>query len=215
MTPFHGDALISAGSLATPEVTGSSTGGWIIHGSGKRTPNICDIFSPKVMGDMLGIRDPTPPNSDSDVGSAGSNNSNRYAVLQDNEEEEVSDATTDILPIDEIPDLVQEGAVLAQPDSNKTPDNIQVEVAEPVVEGGSTPQEEDPQPDGLVSSKDADFIKAESEQVLPLIRRPTIALKTQPWGSGYQILPKQISWWYLRTQRINIPMTSWSATLVE
>jgi len=78
-------------------------------------------------------------------------------------EEEVSDATTDILPIDEIPESVQEGAVLVQPDSNETPDNIQVEVAEPEVEGGITPREEDPQPDGVASSKDVDFVKAESE----------------------------------------------------
>jgi len=71
-------------------------------------------------------------------------------------EEEVSAATTDILPIEEIPESIQEGAALVEPDSNKTPDNIQVEVAEPVVE-------ESPQPDGVVSSKDADFIKAKSE----------------------------------------------------
>jgi len=112
---------------------------------------------------MLGVRDPTPPNSDSDTGSAGSDKSNRYAVLQDNDEEEVSNATTDVLPIEEIPELIQEGAVLIQPDSNETPDNSQVEVAEPVVERGTTPREEDPQPDGIVSSKDADFIKAKSE----------------------------------------------------
>jgi len=65
----------------------------------------------------------SPPNSDSDSGSAGSNKGNRYAVLQDNEEEEVSDATTDILPIEEIPESIQEGAVLVQPDSNETPDD--------------------------------------------------------------------------------------------
>jgi len=108
------------------------------------------------------MRDPTPPNSDSDNGSPGSSNSNRYAVLQESEEE-VSDATTDILPIEEIPETIQEGAVLIQPDSNETPVNIRQEVAEPVVEGGNTPQEEDPKPDGVVSSKDSDFIKAESE----------------------------------------------------
>jgi len=121
---------------------------------------------------MLHLHNPTLPNSDSDSGSAGSNKSNRYAALQDDGEEEVSDATTDILPIDEIPESIQEGAALVQPDSNETPDNIQVEVAEPVVEGGITPREEDPQPDGVVSSKDADFIKAKSEQDLPSIRRP-------------------------------------------
>jgi len=84
-------------------------------------------------------------------------------VLQDDEEEEVSNATTDILPIGEIPESVHEGAVLMQPDSNETLDNIQVEVAKPVVEGGTTPQEEDPQPDGVLFSNDANFIKAESE----------------------------------------------------
>jgi len=163
MTPFHKDAHSSAGGLTTPGTKGGSLGGWITQRAGKCTPNICQQFTPKALGNMLRLRNPTPPISDSDSGSAGSNKSNRYAVLQDNEEEEVSDATTDILPIEGIPELIQEGAVLIQPDSNKTPDNIQVEVAEPVVEGGNTPQEEDPQPDGVVSSKDADFIKAESE----------------------------------------------------
>jgi len=118
---------------------------------------------PKGVGNMLGIREPTPPNSDSNTGSAGSNKSNRFAVLQEDDEGEVSHATTDVLPIGEIPESIQEGAVLTQPDSNDVPDNIQVEVAEPPVEGGTTPREEDPQPDGVVSSKDADFIKAESE----------------------------------------------------
>jgi len=122
------------------------------------------------------MRDPAPPNSDSDIGSAGGDNSNRHAVLQDDEEEEVSDATTDILPIDEIPESVQEGAALAQPDANETPVNTPVAVSEPAVE--------DPQPDGVISSKDADFAKAESEQVLPSIRRPTIVLKTQQWIPG-------------------------------
>jgi len=169
MTPFHKDALSLAGGLNAPEVTGSNVGGWTIHGSGKRAPNICDIFSPKGVGNMLGIRDLTPPNSDSDTGSAGSNKSNRFALLQEDDKEEVSDATTDVLPIGEIPDSIQESAVLMQPDSNEVPDNIQVEVAEPEVEGGATPREEDPQPDGVVSSKDADFVKAESEYDLPSI----------------------------------------------
>ena len=135
LTPFHKDPLSLAGGLTTPDVTGSSAGGWTIHATGKRAPNICDIFSPKVVGNVLGTRDPTPPNSDNDVGSAGSNSSNRHAVLQDDEEEEVSDATTDILPIDEIPESIQEGAVLVQPDANETPVNTQVAVAEPAVEG--------------------------------------------------------------------------------
>jgi len=182
LTPFHKDALNSAGGLETPSGQGSSTGGWILHGTNERTPNICDAFSPKMALNVLGLCEPTPPNSDSDNGSAGSNNSNRFAVLQDNEEEEVSDATTDILPIDEIPESIQEGAALVQPDTNETPVNTQVAVAEPAVE--------DPKPDGVVASKDSDFIKAESEQVLPSIRRPTITLKTQQCESGYQILPK-------------------------
>jgi len=139
-----------------------------------RLSNVCQQFAPKALGNMLHLRNPTPPNSDSDSGSAGSNKSNRHAVLQDNGEEEVRDATTNVLPIEEIPELIQEGAALVQPDSNETPDNIQMELAEPAVEGGVVPREEDPQPDGVVSSKDADFIKAESEQDLPSIRRPTI-----------------------------------------
>jgi len=163
LTPFHKDLLSSAGGLATPAVKGSNVGGWTLQGSGKRTPNVCQQFAPKALGNMLHLRNPTPPNSDSDSGSAGGNKSNRHAALQNNEEEEVSDATADVLPIEEIPESIHEGAVLAHPDSNETPDNIQVEVSEPVVEGGIAPQVEDPQPDGIVSSKDADFIKAESE----------------------------------------------------
>jgi len=215
MPPFHKDALSLAGGLTAPAVQGSSVGGRSIQGSGKRAPNTCQQFPPKTLGNMLGIRNPTPPNSDSDSGSAGSDKSNRHAVLQDNHEEEVSDATTDILPIGEIPESIQEGTVLTQPYSNDVPDNIQVEVTKPEVEGGTAPREEDPQPDGVASSKDADFIKAESEQDLPSIRRPTIHLKTQKGSSGYQILPKWISRRYLRTQRISIPMTSWSATPAE
>jgi len=172
LTPFHRDVLSSAGGLATPAVKGSSVGGWTLLGSGKGVPNACQLFTPKALGNMLHLRNPAPPNSDSDSGSAGSDKSNRHAALQDNEEEEASDATADALPIEEIPESIQEGAVLAQPDSNKTPDNIQAEVSEPAVEGGVAPQVEDPQPDGIVSSKDSDFIKAKSEQVLPSIRRP-------------------------------------------
>jgi len=134
-----------------------------IKGPSNRQPNICKQFSPKCIGNMLGIRNPTPTNSDSDSGSAGSDKSSRFAILQEDDEEEVSDATTDVLPIGEIPESIQEGAVLIQPDSNEVPDNIQVEVAEPEVEGGTTPREEDLQLDGVVSSKDADFIKAKSE----------------------------------------------------
>ena len=126
-----------------------------IKGPSNRQPNICKQFSPKCIGNMLGIHNPTPTNSDSDSGSAGSNKSNRFAALQDNEEEEVSEATTDILPIDEIPDTIQEGAAMAQPDTNETTVNTQVVVTEQAVE--------DPQPDGVISSKDADFTKAESE----------------------------------------------------
>jgi hypothetical protein len=100
------------------------------------------------------LRDPTPPNSDSDHGSAGSNSCNRFAALED-DEEDLSDATTDILPIDEIPESIQEGATLVQPDTNETPVNTPVVVTEPVVE--------DPKPDGVVSSKDSDFVKAKSE----------------------------------------------------
>jgi len=178
MTPFHRDLLASAGGLTTPVATGSSLGGWTTKGSGERAPNTCQQLAPKVLGNTLHLRNPTPPDSDSNSGSAGSDNNNRHAALQDDEEEEVSNATTDILPVGEIPQSVQEGAVLAQPDSNETPDNIQVEVAEPAVEGGSTPREEDPQPDGVASSKGAGFVKAESEQVLPSIQRPTTVLKT-------------------------------------
>jgi len=174
MTPFHKDALSSAGGLATPVAKGGSLGGWTTQGSGKRVPNMCQQFTPKALGNMLHLRNPTPPKSDSDSGSAGSDKSNRHTVLQDDEEEEVSDATTGILPVGETPESIQEGAVLMQSDSHYVPDNIQAEVAKPEVEGGTTPREEDPQPDGVVSSKDVDFIKAKSEQDLSSIRRPTI-----------------------------------------
>jgi len=166
-TPFHEDAFSAAGGFKTPSAKGSTTGGWIVApGSGRHAQDMCQLFAPKALGNVLHLRNPTPPNSGSDSGSAGSSDSNRHAALQDDVEEEVSDATTDILPVEEIPESIQEGAAFVEPDSNETPDNIQAEVAEPV-------GEESPQPDGVASSKDADFVKAESEQVLPSIRRPT------------------------------------------
>jgi len=146
MTPFHKDALSLAGGLKTLSAKGSSLGGWTTQGSGRRVPNTCQQFTPKALGNMLHLRNPTPPNSGSDSGSAGSNDSNMCAVLQDDGEEEVSDATTDILAMEEVAESIQEGAALVQPDSNETLDNIQVEVAEPAVEGGVAPREEDPQP---------------------------------------------------------------------
>jgi len=153
LTPFHEDALASAGGVTTPEVKGSSVGGWTIKGSGSHQPNLCQHLTPKGVGNMLGIRNPTPPNSDSNSGSAGSNKSNRFAALQEDDEEEVSKATTDVLPVREIPERIQEGAVLTQANSNEVPDNIQIEVAEPKVEVGNGPRDDDLQPDEVVSSR--------------------------------------------------------------
>jgi len=164
MTPFHQDAFDAAGGVKTPDAKGSNTGGWTVQGSGIRQQHICQqLTSPKDIANLLRLCNPTPPQTDSDSGSAGSNKSNRFAALQEEDKEEDSDATTTTSPIGEIPETIQEGAVLVQANSNEVPDNIQVEVAEPEVEGGIMPQEEDPQPHGIVSSKDADFIKAKSE----------------------------------------------------
>ena len=58
LTPFHKDALSSAGGLATPAAKGSSAGGWTVQGSGKRTPNVCQQFAPKALGNMLHLRNP-------------------------------------------------------------------------------------------------------------------------------------------------------------
>jgi len=63
MTPFHKGALASAGGMTTPPVKGSSAGGWTVKGSGNRQPNICQQLTPKGIGNTLGIRNPTPPNS--------------------------------------------------------------------------------------------------------------------------------------------------------
>jgi len=163
-TPFHQDAFDAAGGMTTPDVRGSIVGGWTVQGSGSCQQNICQqLTSPKGIVNLLRLRNPTPPQTDSDSGSAGSNKSNRFAALQEDDKEEESNATTTVLPIGEIPETIQEGAVLVQADSNEVPDNIQVEVAEPEVEGGVIRQDNDPQPDGVASSQEADFIKAESE----------------------------------------------------
>jgi len=66
------------------------------------------------------------------------------------------------VPTDWIGEANQEGAV-THVDSNEATGNVQEQVSQPEVEGCIVPQEEDPQPDGVVSSKDADFHKAESE----------------------------------------------------
>jgi len=144
MTPFHQDAFETAGGVTTPDAKGSSAGAWTLQGSGGRPQSVCHHLTPKSIGNMLGLCNPTQPQTDSDSGSAGSNKSNRFAALQEKDKEEDSDATTAVLPIREIPETIQEGAVLIQANSNEVPDNIQAEVAEPEVEGGNTPQEEDP-----------------------------------------------------------------------
>jgi len=79
MTPFHKVTLDSAGGLDTPG-KGSNTGGWTLSGSRRQTTDICQNMTPKALGNMLGIRNPTPPNSDSDSKSSGSNNSNQFAA---------------------------------------------------------------------------------------------------------------------------------------
>jgi len=61
----------------------------------------------------------------------------------------------------EIADASQQGAVIVHANSNKATGNVQEQGAEPDVEGGVVPQEEDPQPHGVVSSSEADFHKAE------------------------------------------------------
>jgi len=98
------------------------------------------------------MRDHHRTHTDSD--SAGSCSANRFAPLQEDDED--SDATTDVAPVPEIAEEKEEGAVLAQPDSNEAAD-------EPEVEGGVVPQAKSPQPDGALLSKGADFPKAESE----------------------------------------------------
>ena len=82
-------------------------------------------------------------------------------MLQNNNDD--SDTTTDVAPTDGIGEENQQGSVVAQPDSNDATSDVQEKVAEPEVEGGIVPQEKDPQPDGVVSSKETDFHKAESE----------------------------------------------------
>ena len=206
-TPFHQDAFEMAGGMTAPDAKGSSAGGWTVQGSGSRQQSVCHHLTPKGIGNMLRLHNPTPPQTNSDSGSAGSDKSNRFAALQEEDKEEDSHATTAVLPMGEIPETIQEGAVLTQADSNEVQDNIQVEVAEPEVDGDNVPQENDPQPDGIASSKEADFFKAES--------RPMIHMKTQKGSPGHQILPRKTSWWCLQTQRISIPMTSWNATLAK
>jgi len=162
-TPFHQNAFEVAGGVESLKLKGSNVGGWIMQEPRRQQSFCTQLTSPKGIANLMRLRNPTPPQTDSDSGSSGSNKSNRFAVLQEEDDEEDSDATTDVVPIDGIAEATQEGAVLIQADSNKVPDNIQVQVAKPEVEGGIVPQENDPQPDGVVSSKGADFHKAESE----------------------------------------------------
>jgi len=151
-TPFHQDAFEAAGGVETPAVKGSNAGGWTVAG-GKRM-NICtQLMSPKGIANLMRLCNPTPPQSNSDSGTLSSNE-NRFAVLQDNDED--SDATTDFVPTDGIEEGIQQGAVYHS-------SNIQEQVVEPDVEGGNVPHKNDRQPDGVVSSKEADFHKAKSE----------------------------------------------------
>jgi len=107
----------------------------------------------------MGICNPTLPQTDGE--SAGSCSTNRFVLLQEDDED--SDATADVAPTPGIVEENQEGVVLVQPDPNRPTGDAQQQVAEPEVEGGIVPHEENPQPDGVISSKDADVPKAKSE----------------------------------------------------
>jgi len=159
MTPFHKDAFEAAGGINTPATKGSYVGEWSAAKSKNSQSSFCGNVTVKGIANMIGIRNATPPHTDSD--SAGSCSTNRFAALQEDDEE--SDATTDVLPIPEINEEVQEGAVLVPPDSNEATVNAQQQITEPEVEGGIVPQVESPQPDGVVSSMGTDFPKAKSE----------------------------------------------------
>jgi len=159
MTPFHKDAFEAAGGINTPATKGSYVGEWSAAKSKNSQSSFCGNVTVKGIANMIGIRNATPPHTDSD--SAGSCSTNRFAALQEDDEE--SDATTDVLPIPEINVEVQEGAVLVPPDSNEATVNAQQQITEPEVEGGIVPQVESPRPDGVVSSMGTDFPKAKSE----------------------------------------------------
>jgi len=110
------------------------------------------------IANVMGLHNPTPPQSDSDDSSRSSNNS-RFSPLEDDD----SYATTDVVPVGEIADESQQIAVIAHANSNEAAGNVQEQDAEPDLEGGIVPQEEDQQPHGVVLSSEADFHKAESK----------------------------------------------------
>jgi len=123
---------------------------------------------------MAGLRNPTPPQTNSDA-TSGSSNSNRFSMLQGNKDESESDAATDVAPAGKIAGGSQQGVVATHADSNEATGDVQGQVSEPEVEGGVVPQEEDLQPDEVVSLKEVDFHKAESKQDHSLIRRPNFS----------------------------------------
>ena len=99
MTPFHQDAFDAAGGINTRSVKGSNVGGWRVQGSGSRQQNVCQqLTSPKGVANLFRLRNATPPQTNSDCGSAGGN-SNRFAALQE-EDKEDSDATAAISPME-------------------------------------------------------------------------------------------------------------------
>ena len=159
LTPFHKDALEAAGGVSAPATKGSGVGGWSMAKGKNPYSSFCAQMSPKGIANMMGIRNATPPHTDSD--SAGSCSTNRFAAPQEDDED--SDATANVLPIPGIDEKEQEGAVLVQPNSNEATVDAQQQITEPEVEGGIVPRVESPRPDGVVSSMGADFPKAESE----------------------------------------------------
>jgi len=130
---------------------------------GAKGKTICEnLFSPKGVANMAGLRNPTPPQTNSDA-TSGSSNSNRFSMLQGNKDESESDAATDVAPAGKIAGGSQQGVVATHADSNEATGDVQGQVSEPEVEGGVVPQEEDLQPDEVVSLKEVDFHKAESK----------------------------------------------------
>lgn len=96
-TSFHQDAFKVAGGVETPKVKGSDADSWKIKGPGKRNSICTELTSPKGVANLMGLHNPTPPQTNSDTGSGGSKSSNRFSALG---EEEDGDATTDVVPIE-------------------------------------------------------------------------------------------------------------------
>ena len=161
---FYKSALEAAGldTQGLPETEDQVDGetqddkGWKPAKPHKNSRGFCGLLSPKGLATAIGMREGTPSAS-SDDSSKGSANTNQYSPLADD------DKTTDVIPVESIPEIKQTGSSLVQADRQESAGDLEGLDDNAGNNEESSPPANNPEPLGTKSSEAKDFPEAGSE----------------------------------------------------